>query len=345
MHILKNNGKYIFYNSLTIEKTLAPKNYLFNFDDFGNCFLEDTDTFKLPEKIYDIDKDLRGLVKKSFEHNDTNLGVLLTGNKGQGKSVTAKLICKDLNLPVIIINKAIPSNIGFIKFLREIKQDYILFIDEFEKLFNSYSYAEEGGRVPNHSQESFLSLMDGALTSSNKTLFLMTTNDDVNSFLINRPSRIKFLKEYDELSEELFELIVEDKLINKEFKKDLQEHVSFLNLNVDLLINIVNDINLLNKPFSEFANLYNYRFEKYRYDLWVKKEDGEERWEKSVSLDSKPKYTHGYIANYVVKNMIKCDKEEIMFEAEINGANNKKELCTVRMSPIKKYGNSTTIVM
>lgn len=50
MNILKNNGRYIFYNSLTIINGLESKNYLFNFDDFGNCFLEDTDDFKFPEK-------------------------------------------------------------------------------------------------------------------------------------------------------------------------------------------------------------------------------------------------------------------------------------------------------
>ncbi|HEY9705284.1 MAG TPA: ATP-binding protein, partial [Allocoleopsis sp.] len=321
----------------TIIEKLESKNYLFNFDDFGNCFLEDTDDFKFPEKIYDIDKDLRELVKKSYESNKSNLGVLLTGNKGQGKSVTAKLICKDLGLPVVMINKPIPSNINFIKFLKEIKQDYVLMLDEFGKIFDSSSYNEEGNKVSYHTQESFLSLMDGALTSEFKTVFLMTSNEEVNSYLINRPSRIKFVKEYDELPEELFELIVEDKLVNKEFKKDLQEHISFLNLNVDLLINIISDINLFNKPFSTFANLYNYKFEKYRYDVWISKEGGDERWEKTVYLDYKPKYTHNYISSWPVKKMIKCDRDEVIFESEYHLRDNTKENVRIRMTPVTKY--------
>ena len=115
MNILENNGRYTFYNSLDIKSELDIKNYLFNFDAFGNCFLENLENFKLPEKVYDIDKELRFLVKKSFEHNPTNLGVLLMGNKGQGKSFTAKLLCRDMNLPIVVINKSIPNFINSFK--------------------------------------------------------------------------------------------------------------------------------------------------------------------------------------------------------------------------------------
>ena len=200
MHILKDHKKYYFFNSLTIEKTLVPKNYLFNFDSFGNCWLEDIEEFKMPEKIYDIDTDMRKIFKKSFVHNDTNLGILLTGNKGQGKSITAKLLCQEMNLPVIILNKQIPIDVGFITFLKNIEQDYILFIDEFEKLFK-VNRSNNGDKNDYHSQESFLSFMDGVITTEHKIMFLLTTNEHVNEFLINRPSRIKFLKEYEELAE------------------------------------------------------------------------------------------------------------------------------------------------
>lgn len=336
MNILKDNGKYYFYNSLTIEPTLAPKNYLFNFDGFGNCFLEDIEGFKFPEKVYEIDKDLREIVKKSFDNNDTNLGVLLTGNKGQGKSVTAKLICKDMGLPVVVINKPIPNDINFIKFLKGISQNYVLFIDEFEKLFKS-SNSHGNEKNENHSQESFLSFMDGALTSEGKILFLMTTNDHVNEFMINRPSRIKFLKEYDELSEDLFNMIVDDKLVNKEFKQDLENNVSFLNLNIDLLVNIINDINLLNKPFSSFASLYNYKFEQYRYDVHISENGNKEKWEKTINLDNKPKPSSRYLSNYHVDNLVKFTKEEIIFETTDYNEKDEKINVVVRMVPVSRF--------
>lgn len=50
MHILNDGNKYFFFNSLSIAPVLEPKAYLFNFDDFGNCWLEDIEFFKLPKK-------------------------------------------------------------------------------------------------------------------------------------------------------------------------------------------------------------------------------------------------------------------------------------------------------
>lgn len=339
MNILKEHNKYHFFNALTIEKELVAKNYLFNFDVFGNCFLEDTTEFKMPEKVYDIEKNLRFVIKKSFSHNSQNLGVLLTGNKGQGKSVTAKLICKDIDIPVIIINKPIPNDVNFISFLKNITQDYILFIDEFEKLFKS-SNSHGNEKNDNHSQESFLSFMDGVLTTENKILFLLTTNEHVNEFLINRPSRIKFLKEYDELSEELFEMIVSDKLTNKEYREDLENSVSFLNLNIDLLINMVNDINMLDKPFSTFSNLYNYKFERYKYEIYISENGNIEKWSRIITLDNKPKAKEKYLCGYSVHNMIKFTKEEIVFESEDYDDKDNKVQIKIRMVPANRISGS-----
>ena len=219
MNILNNNGKYQFFNALEIEKILKPTTYVFNFDDNGNCWLEDIEAFKFPDKIYDVNGKLRIYIKKSYLTNKKNLGVLLTGNKGQGKSLTAKLLCSELDQPTIIINKQIPADINFIKFLNELKQNYTLFVDEFEKLFNTTKVSNETNGY--HTQETFLSFMDGVLTNEHKVLFLLTTNEGINEYFINRPSRIKFLQEYNELPEELFNLITDDRLNNLEFKQDL----------------------------------------------------------------------------------------------------------------------------
>jgi len=123
MNILKNNGQYSFFNSLTIEKILLPKNYIFNFDSFGNCWLEDAEDFKVPDKVYDVNSEMRKDIITSFRGYKKNLGVLLTGNKGQGKSLNAKLLCRELNIPTIIVNKSIPKDVNFVKFFNDIKQD------------------------------------------------------------------------------------------------------------------------------------------------------------------------------------------------------------------------------
>lgn len=313
MNILNNNGKYHFFNALTIEQTLKPTTYLFNFDDFGNCFLEDVEDFKFPEKIYDVNDNLRKYIRKSYDANKKNLGVLLTGNKGQGKSLTAKLICSELEQPTIIINKQIPADVNFVKFLSEIKQDHTLFVDEFEKLFDTKKESNETNGY--HTQETFLSFMDGVLTNEHKVLFLLTTNDGVNEFFINRPSRIKFLQEYNELPEELFNLITDDKLNNPEYKQDLEDNISLVNLNIDLLISIIDDINLFDEPFSTFMNLYNYKFEQYKYEVFHI-ENGMDVFKSFHTSSKKIKYTDYHIAGERVLDMLVFKADEIVFKAK-----------------------------
>lgn len=345
MNILKDRNKYFFYNSLTIENKLEPKEYLFNFDELGNCWLEDIERFKLPSKIYDVNNNLRDSISKSFNANNKNLGVLLTGNKGQGKSLEAKLICKEMKLPIIVINKSIPQEVNFVKFFNDIKQNYILFVDEFEKLFKEKGTSEDKENSY-HRQEIFLSFMDGVLTNEHKVLFLLTTNDSVNEFFINRPSRIKFLVEYSELPEELFNLITTDKLKNKELRIDLEENVSLINLNIDLLISIIDDINLFNKPFSEFKDIYNYKFELYKYEV-SKIINGVEKYENFHNSTKRFKPTDTYIAGYSIKNMIKFTKDEIIFTSMVWAENKKgQEISTeetFKLVPIKSFVKQHTI--
>ena len=348
MNILRDNGKYFFFNSLTIEKTLQPKPYLFNFDDFGNCWLEDIESFKLPEKVYDVNKELRGYIQTSFSSYKKNLGVLLTGNKGQGKSLTAKLISSEMGLPTIIISKPIPQSVGFVKFFNDIKQNHILFVDEFEKLFKQNVNNVEKNTDSYHGQDVFLSFMDGVLTNEHKVIFLLTTNEPVNEYFINRPSRIKFLLEYNELPEELFNLITDDKLNNLSFKADLEENVSLINLNIDLLISIIDDINLFNKPFSEFKDLYNYKFEEYKYEVYHII-DGKEDMKGFFTSSRKLRVSDKYINSFNVNEMVKFTKDLIMYKAtdwyeDKKGKELQREI-TVKLIPYKHSGISTKFLI
>jgi len=313
MNILKNNGQYSFFNSLTIDKELLPKNYIFNFDSFGNCWLEDAEDFRVPEKVYDVNSSMRKDIIKSFKSYGKNLGVLLTGNKGQGKSLNAKLLCRELKIPVIIVNKSIPKDVNFVKFFNDIKQDYCFFVDEFEKLFADKGRSDENKDY--HEQDVFLSFMDGVLTNEHKVLFLLTTNESVNEYFINRPSRVKFLQEYNELSEEIFDMIVSDKLNNKKFREDLEDSVSLINLNIDLLISIIEDINLFKRPFSKFKENYNYKLEQYKYEMGFLV-DGAEKFYGYFTSKKKIKADTTYINGYNVDQMLKFTKDEIIFSSQ-----------------------------
>jgi len=339
MNILVDSGKYRFYNDLTIEKTLLPETYIFEYDINGNMWLEKLEDFKVPEKVYDVNKTMRSMIKTSFEKYSTNLGVLLTGNKGQGKSLEAKMICRDMNLPVIVINKRIPEDVNFVSFFNGIKQDFTLFVDEFEKLFNATKPSKDEAY---HTQVSFLSFMDGVMTNDHKILFLLTTNEEVNEYFINRPSRIKFLKEYFELEETLFNMIVEDRLLNMEYKSDLEDNISLMNLNIDTLISIINDINLFDKPFSEFKDYFNYRFENYRYEVCI-----DNAFKGFWSDQRRPRVNDVWIADRDVNEIISFSKDEIIFTSNEwvpneKGKNVKKEV-TVKLTLTKGRISSTIV--
>ena len=339
VNLIKDRNKYYFHNEFLVLEKLEIKNYSFCYNtETNNCWLEESTPFNMPPKIYDTDQHLISMVKTDFEKNNQNLGVLLTGNKGQGKSFSAKQLCLSINVPTIIISKSIPSSVDFISFLSKIKQDYILFVDEFEKLFlNEYSENNEL-----HSQKTFLSFMDGVLTTeNNKILFLLTSNDQVSPFFINRPSRIKYLKEYEELDKDLLNEIITDRLKNKSFSNDLKENISLININIDLLIQIIETINLHNKPFSSFSNIFNYKLEKYSYLVYTKYENEEEKFLKIINPLIKINYTDGTIHGFTVHKMISFKKDEILFESYVHNNNENKAVIVklVRINNISQYKN------
>jgi hypothetical protein len=123
------------------------------------------------------------------------------------------------------------------------------------------------------------------------------------------------LQEYAELPEDLFNMIVDDKLDNPEHKKDLEENVSLVNLNIDLLISIIDDINLFGKPFSTFKSMYNYQFEQYKYEVYHIV-NGIDVFKTIYTTNKKIKYTDTYLAGESVIDMVSFKKDEIVFKAK-----------------------------
>src|SRR5690606_34988668 len=88
----------------TLEK-LPKKVMLLQFNEKKNEFyLEIQKEFTLPAKIYGNVQELSKRYLNTFKKGNKNLGILLKGIKGSGKSLLAKAICINSNLPVIIIS-------------------------------------------------------------------------------------------------------------------------------------------------------------------------------------------------------------------------------------------------
>ena len=240
--------------------------YTIGCDNNGNLFLnKEFDKFEFPYKLYGIEKDFIERVKKTYNNTDSNLGVLLTGVKGTGKSVTCELICNELNLPVVLVNK---DYANLVEFLTSFQFPVILFFDEFEKTIDRDS----------GSSEKFLTIMDGTLKNKYKTLFLLTTNNlHVDNNLLQRPGRIRYLKTFNNLSIEHIEQIVLDKLNNINYKDSVIEFISQLELiTVDIVSSIVQETNIHDEPPSKYSDVFNVKKIENKFNVFeiVKNKNG-----------------------------------------------------------------------
>ena len=172
----------------------------------------------LPSTVYQTKKDKLFIhrVLNNFNSNKNNTtGVLLTGDKGTGKSVTAKVLAEKANLPIIVINPDLEEKY-LEEFFKEFDTPVCILFDEVDKNFDT---------------KQMLTFLDG-MHKTAKKLVIMTANDEdiLSNYIKNRCSRIRYYRHYNmkDDAKEYAELICEAKGIE----------------NKDELVNfIVNNIN------------------------------------------------------------------------------------------------------
>ena len=220
------------------------------------------DNFHFGFKLYGLDNNLIGHVIDTYHKQPVkrNLGVLLNGAKGTGKTVTAKVLSNELNLPVILCERPYP---GLSKFLASINQDCIFFFDEFEKNFRLKCDDDE-----DCAGEDLLSIMDGVYNADHCHVFLLTTNKlKVNDNLISRPSRIRYLKSFgDVIDRKILEEFVDDNLIYPEYKDEIMEFIDTLTMaTIDIVKSIVEEVNIHNCGIASFKDFFNVKEAVYKY--------------------------------------------------------------------------------
>lgn len=253
--IFRDGGVYRLYGNVGIVGELPNKVLDLKIDAFGSPYLEESSSIKLPEKIYSNDKSFIEHVLRSYKSSTSALGMLLSGKKGLGKSFTANVIISRLNLPVIRITKSVMKGIDLFAFLNRIEQEHVVFIDEFEKIFSSRGREDNEGKMM--TQNDFLSYLDGG-SLSRKRMFIITANEDVSHYLMNRPTRIRYHRKYEQMHITTIREIIDDLLVNKDFTEDLIENLSQRYINIDVLIKIIEEVNLHNMPYSEFKDFFNF---------------------------------------------------------------------------------------
>lgn len=241
MKIVNTGRQYIIYDdSLKTYDKLPAQPYRLCFSKMGGFYYEAQKDFDIKEeKIYGVHNAKVDKVMSGFKSVERNFGVILSGAKGIGKSLFAKLLCNkavEEGYPVIIVDTAYP-NIPAV--LEDLDQECVVLFDEFEKTFTD----KDGENSV--SQDSLLSMFDGITNS--KKLFVVTCNNihQISDYLINRPGRFHYHFRFDYPSAEEVEEYLQDKL-NSNYWSEISKVQGFaakVNINYDCLRAIAFELN------------------------------------------------------------------------------------------------------
>ena len=284
MKVISTGSKFDIYPDDLKSYDLLPADYyVVRFNPKKGFYLEKYSEFQMTEsKIYGIHLDKVHKVLKSFEAFNRNLGVILSGDKGIGKSLFARLLGKEAvnnGVPVIIVDGFIE---GIGSFIDSINQEVMILFDEFDKTF---ARGRDDAVDP---QASMLSLFDGV--AQGKKLFVVTCNElrGLNGFLVNRPGRFHYHFRFEYPSAEDIRNYLHDKLIPEAYSA-IEDVVNFskrVALNYDCLRAIAFELNLGQDFSGAISDLNIINVERERYRVMAKFADGSTLVNKDYHMDS-----------------------------------------------------------
>ena len=285
MKAISTGNTFMIYddNMKTYDK-LPAQSYVVRFSKQSGFFLEKYSDIEIKEsKVYGVHTEKVDKVLNAFDKFNRNLGVILSGDKGIGKSLFAKMLSVkaiEKGLPLIIVDTFIP---GIASYIEEIEQEVIILFDEFDKTFGSVR-ASDNEADP---QAAMLSLFDGI--SQGKKLFVITCNElsKLNDYLVNRPGRFHYHFRFEYPVEAEIREYLQDKL-EEQYWSEINNVVEFskkINLNYDCLRAIVFELNNGEKFKAAIKDLNIVNVKNIRYNLALHYSDGSTLTAKNVCLD------------------------------------------------------------
>lgn len=259
-----DNTYDIFDDSLRVYEQLPAQSYVVRFSERRGFYLSKYVDMDITEpKVYGVHEAKVAKVLNSFHEMNRSLGVILSGDKGIGKSLFAKMLAAAAiqnGYPVIIVDTFIN---GIASYIESIEQEAMILFDEFDKTFGEVRQ-KDGESSP---QSSLLTLFDGL--SGGKKLFVVTCNElrKLNEYLINRPGRFHYHFRFEYPSAHEIRQYLEDKLPEK-YYGEIDNVVAFsgkVSLNYDCLRSIafelshglsfsdaIKDLNIINIDSETF---------------------------------------------------------------------------------------------
>ena len=235
--------------ALNLTEHLPGGNYIVQKDEMtGQLYLEQIDNFTSVGKVYGDSLKNTDRIVNTFLDRPNTTGVMLTGEKGSGKTLLTKNVCMKLatmDIPTIVINAPWCGD-KFNNFIQSIEQPCAILFDEFEKTYDR------------EQQEMILTLLDGVFPT--KKLFLLTCNDKwrVDSHMRNRPGRIFYMMDFKGLDANFIREYCEDNLNNKQYIENIVNVGSlFAEFNFDMLKALVEEMNRYNESPQEALAMLN----------------------------------------------------------------------------------------
>ena len=233
---------------LSVQRELAPANYMVDVTPLGEYYLQKVDNFTRPPKLYGTVIAKADRILSTFKDRGASTGVLLSGEMGSGKTMLLRelsLLGAEQGIPTIIVATNY-NGPDFNKFIQSINVPAIVTFDEFEKVYD------------NEEQEALLTLLDGVFPT--KKLFILTCNDmwKVNDHLINRPGRIYYHLQYKCLEASFVAEYCADVLKDQTSTEAVEQIASqFLSFNFDMLKALVEEMNRYGLSATDASEMLN----------------------------------------------------------------------------------------
>lgn len=175
----------------TLEKGIT---YQLKWDDWNAvAYLELGNNITLPENYYSSTSDNAFITRVLNYFNNTSkntTGIMLKGLKGAGKSVCAKKIAIDSNLPIIVVDPMFPAR-RLNEFFNKFQQEVCVLFDELEKNEKYWK------------TDDLLTFLDGiAATCKKLVIFTCNSDEDCCDFIKDRCSRVRYNRIFDAMDEE-----------------------------------------------------------------------------------------------------------------------------------------------